>query len=126
MSEPLRGVVVSHAGVARALCEAVTRITGLGDDLVAVSNDGCDRHALEAQLARAVGDVPAVVFVDLPSGSCLLASAHYLRTHDRVAVVAGVSLPMLVDFVYHRDLSPGEAAERAVATGARALKVLAR
>jgi mannose/fructose-specific phosphotransferase system component IIA len=124
MSESLRGVVVSHGAVAQALVDAVTRITGLGNGLVAVSNDGCDREALEARVADAVGEMPAVVFVDLPSGSCLLASARYLRTHPGVAVVAGVNLPMLVDFVYHRDLAPDAAAQRAVATGAKALKVV--
>jgi mannose/fructose-specific phosphotransferase system component IIA len=124
MSESLRGVVVSHGAVAQALVDAVTGITGLGNGLVAVSNDGCDREALEARVADAVGEMPAVVFVDLPSGSCLLASARYLRTHPGVAVVAGVNLPMLVDFVYHRDLAPDAAAQRAVATGAKALKVV--
>jgi mannose/fructose-specific phosphotransferase system component IIA len=126
MSEPLRGVVVSHGDVARALVEAVVRITGQQDGLVAVSNHGCDRTALDRRVAEAVGDVPAVVFVDLPSGSCLLASAQYLHTHENVACVAGVNLAMLVDFVYHRDATPAEAAERALATGGRAIKVIAR
>jgi mannose/fructose-specific phosphotransferase system component IIA len=124
MSDPLRGVVVTHAGVAQALVDAVARITGLGDALIPVTNEGCDRDALEARLAAAVGQAPAVVFVDLPSGSCLLASARYLRTHADVAIVSGVNLPMLVDFVYHRDLPPGAAAARAVATGARAVRVV--
>jgi mannose/fructose-specific phosphotransferase system component IIA len=124
MSEPLRGVVVSHAGLAQALVDAVARITGRAEGLVAVSNEGCDREALERHVAEAVGDGPAVVFVDLPSGSCLLASARYLRTNPGVAVVAGVNLPMLVDFVYHRDAAAAAAAERAVAIGGRALKVV--
>jgi mannose/fructose-specific phosphotransferase system component IIA len=125
MSEPLRAVVVSHGALAQALVDAVAHITGLADGLVAVTNEGCDREALERRVAQAVGEAPAVVFVDLPSGSCLLASARYLRTHPGVAVVAGVNLPMLVDFVYHREVAPLAAAERAVATGARALKVVA-
>jgi mannose/fructose-specific phosphotransferase system component IIA len=126
MSEPLRGVVVSHAHLAQALVEAVERITGRSDGLVAVSNAGCSRETLEALVADAVGDAPAVVFVDLPSGSCLQASAHYLHSHDNVAVVAGVNLAMLVDFLYHRDVSPREAAERAAATAGRAVRVLCR
>jgi mannose/fructose-specific phosphotransferase system component IIA len=126
MSEPLRGIVVSHARLAGALVEAVERIAGQKDGLVAVSNEGCDRGLLEAKVAEAVGQSPAVVFVDLPSGSCLHASAHYFQTHENVAVVAGVSLAMLVDFLYHRDLSPKDAAERAVQTGTRALRVLSR
>lgn len=126
MSEPLRGVVVSHAGLARALVDAVERITGRQDGLVAVSNDGCSRESLEALVADAVGEGPAVVFVDLPSGSCLQASAHYLQTHENVAVVAGVNLAMLVDFLYHRDTTPREAAERAAATAQRTVRVLTR
>lgn len=126
MSDPLRGVVVTHAGVAQALVDAVARITGLGDALIPVTNEGCDRDALEARLAAAVGQAPAVVFVDLPSGSCLQASAHYLQTHENVAVVAGVNLAMLVDFLYHRDTSPREAAERASSTAQRTVRVLTR
>ncbi len=124
MSDLLRGVVVSHADLADAMVEAVAKITGETDGLVAVSNRGCDRATLDRRLAEAIGDVPAVVFVDLPSGSCLLASASYLRAHDNVACVAGVNLAMLVDFVYHRAVTPAEAAERALATGARAIKVI--
>jgi mannose/fructose-specific phosphotransferase system component IIA len=125
MSEPLRGVVVSHAGLAQALVDAVGRITGRTEGLVAVTNEGCDREALERRVAQAVGDAPAVVFVDLPSGSCLLASAKYLRTRPDIAVVAGVNLPILVDFVYHREVTAAAAAERAVATGVRSLKLVA-
>lgn len=126
MSESLRGVVVTHADLAAAFVEAVERITGQRDGLVGVSNDGCSREALEARVAAAVGDAPAVVFVDLPSGSCLQASAHYLQTHENVAVVAGVNLAMLVDFLYHRDASPRDAAERAAQTAARTVRVLTR
>ncbi len=124
MSEPLRGVVVSHAALAQALVEAVARITGHAEGLVPVSNDGCSRDALEQRLADAVGGQPALVFVDLPSGSCLLASAKFARSHPDVAIVAGVNLAMLVDFLYHRDLSVHDAAARAVATGNRSVKAL--
>ena len=126
MSESLRGVVVTHADLAAAFVEAVERITGQRDGLVGVSNDGCSRETLDARVAAAVGDAPAVVFVDLPSGSCLQASAHYLQTHENVAVVAGVNLAMLVDFLYHRDVSPREAAERAAETATRTVRVLTR
>lgn len=126
MSNPLRGVVVSHAALAQALIDAVACITGRSDGLTAVSNEGCSRELLEARVADAVGDAPAVVFVDLPSGSCLQASAHYLQTHENVAVVAGVNLAMLVDFLYHREVTPREAAERAAATASRTVRVLTR
>lgn len=126
MSERLRGVVVSHVGLAHALVDAVAQITGEREALVPVSNDGCSLAALGKRVMEAVGPAPCVVFVDLPGGSCLQAAAHYLRGHPESAVVAGVNLAMLVDFVYHRDLPPIQAAKRAVETGARALRVLGR
>ncbi len=69
MSEPLRGVIVSHAAVAQALLAAVTVITGVRDALVPVSNDGCDTGALAERLTQAIDNKPAVLFVDLAGGS---------------------------------------------------------
>ncbi len=40
MSEPLHGVIVTHAAVAQALLAAVAAITGVNDALIPVSNDG--------------------------------------------------------------------------------------
>lgn len=126
MSERVRGIVVSHGQVAEALVAAVRQITGDADVLTPVTNTGCDRKRLVERLETAVGDGPALVLVDLPSGSCLQAAVTCLRTHEEVAVVAGVNLAMLIDFVMHRDATPAEAAERAVGTGARAIRVLER
>jgi mannose/fructose-specific phosphotransferase system component IIA len=126
MSERLRGVIVSHAAVAEALVEAVGQITGDREALVAVSNEGCSLGTLGERVSAAIGANPAVVFVDLPGGSCLQATGHYMRSHDNVAVVTGVNLAMLIDFVYHRDLSPDDAARRAMESGMRSTRVFSR
>ncbi|HYU08560.1 MAG TPA: hypothetical protein VEK77_04170 [Gemmatimonadales bacterium] len=125
MSSNLRGVIVSHAAVAQALVSAVTAITGIEGALTPVSNEGCGTEALAERLRQAVGEGPAVLFVDLPGGSCLTSSLRYAKQHADIAVVTGVNLAMLLDFVFHRDIPPAEAARRAVDAGAKAIRVTA-
>lgn len=123
MSEALRGIIVSHAAVAEALVVAVRAITGIEEALVPVSNEGCDQDALKQRLVDAAAGQPAVLFVDLPGGSCLTSSVRFARGRTELAVVTGVNLAMLLDFVFHRDVTPAEAARRAVEAGAKAIKV---
>lgn len=125
MSEPLRGVIVSHSAVAEALVAAVAAITGIDGALVAVSNEGCDNAGLAERLRAAVGEGPAVLFVDLPGGSCLTSSVRYAKQHADVALVTGVNLAMLLDFVFHRDVAPADAARRAAEAGGKAIRVTA-
>ena len=68
-----------------------------------------------------MGNTPAVVFVDMPSGSCLLAAVRRLAGAPGARVVTGVNLAMLLEFVFDRTLTPDQAAERAVATGGKAI-----
>ena len=117
MSERLAGVVLAHAEVAQALVNAVAAIAGDGHGLVAVSNTGCDRAALSARLAEAIGGHPAIVFADMPGGSCAFSAASFARLNPSVRVVTGVNLAMLLDFAFHRDQEPADAAKRAVETG---------
>jgi len=119
----LLGVIVSHAAVAQALVAAVAGITGIEGALVPVSNEGCGTEALAERLREAVGKGPAVLFVDLPGGSCLTSSARYAKQHADISVVTGVNLAMLLDFVFHRDVPPADAARRAVEAGGKAIRV---
>jgi mannose/fructose-specific phosphotransferase system component IIA len=122
MSDALRGVVVCHGGLAKALVDAAESISGVTGVLLPVSNSGCDRDALETRVAEAVDGRPAVVFVDLASGSCLFAVLKRLGALDGVKVVTGVNLAMLVDFVFHVSLTPEAAAERAITAGTKAIR----
>jgi mannose/fructose-specific phosphotransferase system component IIA len=126
MSEPTPsptvGVIISHAEVAAALVGAVRTISGVSDALQAVSNEGCDPKALAQRIEEAIGERPAVLFVDLPGGSCLSSAVRLSRGRGERAVVTGVNLAMLLDFVFHRDVPPAEAAKRAVEAGSRAIR----
>jgi mannose/fructose-specific phosphotransferase system component IIA len=117
----IRGVVVGHGNLAAALVDAVERIAGAGSGLVAVSNTDCDRGTLELRIAEAVQGGPAVVFIDMPSGSCLFAAMHRLVAVPGVRVVTGVNLAMLLEFVFHREGSVDEVVAQVVEVGARAV-----
>lgn len=121
MTAPLRGIVVGHGTVAAALVAAAEEISGITDALFAVSNLNCDRNDLEARVLQAVGDAPAVVFVDLPTGSCFFAAMRGLGRQPHARVVSGVNLTMLVDFVFHRTGSLDDAVARARQVGTRAI-----
>jgi mannose/fructose-specific phosphotransferase system component IIA len=123
MNSRICGVVVAHGRVAEALVDAAEGISGVTDALVPVSNDGCDRDRLEDRIAEAINGRSSVVFVDLPSGSCLLAALHRFRGQSDVKVVTGVNLAMLLDFLFHRELPLHDVAEHVAGKGCGAIRV---
>ncbi|MEO8294989.1 MAG: PTS sugar transporter [Gemmatimonadota bacterium] len=123
MSEMIRGVVACHGGLAEALIDATEKISGVHGAMVPVTNAECDRGLIERRIAEAVGQGPALIFTDLPNGSCLIAAATLARQQGRVRVVTGVNLAMLIDFVFRRDQPLDEVADRMAATGQKAIQV---
>ena len=124
MSDLLKGVVMTHAGLSDALVRAAIEITGDEEALIAVSNVGLGRERMCDLVAELTLDSPTVVFVDLPGGSCLQAVITATRERADVALVTGVNLPMLLDFVFNRNVSAAEAAERATAVGTQSIKAM--
>jgi mannose/fructose-specific phosphotransferase system component IIA len=121
VSDELLGVVVAHGGLAGALVTAAEEISGIKGSLVAVSNAGCDRAQLEQRVHEAIGGRPAVLFVDLPSGSCLFAALRGFGDRKDVRVVTGVNLVMLLEFLFHRADPLDAAARRAAESGLRGI-----
>jgi mannose/fructose-specific phosphotransferase system component IIA len=123
MSEPVRGIVVAHADLARALIEAVDRIVGLGQEtLQAVSNEGLGPGGIRQALEEIAGDGPAILFTDLREGSCGMAARHLCMAREDHVLVTGVNLPMLLDFALNRDRPLEELVERVVERGRRAVQ----
>ncbi|MEN8375474.1 MAG: PTS mannose transporter subunit IID [Gemmatimonadota bacterium] len=124
MSEaaPARGVVVGHGTLAQGLVDAVRQITGVdGDVVAAISNQGLGPDALRERIEAALGDGRAIVFVDLRTGSCGHAALRIARERPDTAVLYGVNLPQLLDFVTHRELPLAELVERALERGRSAI-----
>jgi mannose/fructose-specific phosphotransferase system component IIA len=122
MSELARGIVVAHGSLAAALVGEVERISGERDILIPVSNSASGPEEIERRVAEAIGSGPAVVFVDMPCGSCFFASMRMARNREDVRVVTGVNLPMLLDFISHRSLPPADGAARAAGKGSDAIR----
>lgn len=117
MSDPVRGVVLAHAQLAEALVRAVEQISGVTDALHPISNEGLRPEDLRTRLEAATGAEAAIIFVDLSSGSCAFAGRVVARGSDNIAVLTGVNLPMLLDFVFNRELSLTELTERLLHKG---------
>ncbi|HUF12086.1 MAG TPA: hypothetical protein VMN78_03210 [Longimicrobiales bacterium] len=120
MSEtrPLRGIVIAHGDMAEGLVTAVRHITGVEEDvLVALSNREKSPDDLAGLVAEHLEGGPAVLFTDLQSGSCGFAARRLTRERPDVPVICGVNLPLLVDFVMHRDMDVGALLERLVEKG---------
>jgi len=112
-----QGLLVAHGDLAAALVDAAERIAGVHGALVPISNVDCSPEMLRDRIRAAREPGPTVIFVDMASGSCSFASLSLARESQDVAVVTGVSLPMLLDFLFHRDMELDALAERLVEKG---------
>ena len=103
MSEPQfrpTALVIGHMDFASGIVSAVTAITGRADFFRVLSNAGRDTRATEALVREAIADGVTTIFSDLPAGSTTMAARRAQRDFPQVSVVTGVSLPMLLDFVF--------------------------
>ena len=121
----VRGIVVGHGGMAQGLIDAVRRIAGsAADALVPLSNEGMSPAQLQTALDETAGPGPTIVFADLISGSCAMAAMVSCRGSDCRAVVCGVNLPILLDFVFHQDMPMEELVPRLVGKGRDGIRAL--
>ncbi len=121
--ELVRGVLLSHGKLAEGMVDAVGRITGLDEGvLTAMSNDGQNPQGLADRVEALVGSEPVVVFADLGSGSCALTAQLTCKDNGRRAVVFGMNLPMLLEFVFHRELPLSQLVPRLLQKGKEGVK----
>lgn len=123
MSERLvRGILLAHGVMAEGIVDAVQQITGAESEaLVSISNRGLSPDALAQQVRDHVGGGPAILFTDMPSGSCGFAARLLARDEPELVVISGVNLPVLLEFIMHRDLPLEELVPRLLDKGRAAL-----
>jgi mannose/fructose-specific phosphotransferase system component IIA len=118
MSEPVRGLIVAHSSLAEGMTAAVRQISGVGEDaLQALSNEGHGPKGLLDAVLAAAGSAPVVLFTDLPSGSCAFAARKVAMDRPNTGIICGVNLPVLLDFVFHRDQPLPELVARLIEKG---------
>ena len=120
-----RAIVAGHGDFAAGMISAVQQITGRGDVFLPVSASNMSGSDLQELLRRSVDETGvSVVFTDLQAGSCSMASRRLLRERPDVYLVAGVNLPMLLDFAMADTVPPIDAARHAVERGRASIAAL--
>jgi N-acetylgalactosamine PTS system EIIA component len=101
---------------------AVRQIAGRDDVYVGMTNLDLSARDVERVMRERLSDAGAqVIFTDLPAGSCTMAARRLQRDKPEITIVTGANLVALLDFVFHGDLAPDEAARHAAAKGRAAL-----
>jgi len=125
----IQGLVLTHGGIGAELVNVVESILGPVVGLTAGSNHG--RSARQVAdlvsdwLASVQPDDGALVFIDDYGGSCANAALLGGGDGDRVTVLSGVNLAMLLAFATWRDEAPrDELVQRVVDTGRKAVTVV--
>jgi len=115
-------LIVTHDNIGQSLVESATNMLGMCPmalEVVSVTT-GCDPdyagEKTTAALARLDNGLGVLVLTDM-FGSTPSNIANRLQGRDKVTIVAGVNLPMLIRVLNYPDLSLEELAYKAMSGG---------
>jgi len=104
------GILFTHGHIGQELLRTAETIIGGQDHIVALSNEGCSatlmKEALTEALERENFRDGVLIMVDLARGSCWVAAERIQQEGDNIGLISGVNLPMLLRFLYKRELLP--------------------
>ena len=123
-------VIVSHGAMANGMLDAARMIVGAHEGLLAVSLEEMeDVEGLIEKIAAAVEKVDTgegvLVLVDVFGASPFNARARLTLTRDKMDVITGMNLPMLLELAIHRQGSSlDELVKIALEAGSSSIKTL--
>jgi PTS system mannose-specific IIA component len=126
MSGRIPALLVMHADLGAALLRAAEKVYGPITDIEVLSNEGQSRHTLESEIGRRIGGWPhgGLVLTDFWGGSCHICGASAIRGHGEIAIVTGINLPLLLDYLHNRDqYDVLTLAERLLTKGQQSIRV---
>jgi mannose PTS system EIIA component len=107
----IKGVLVTHGTLGAELIRTAEGILGPQEGVAFISNADASLEALSDRIRDLLAgseQEAVILFVDLVGGSCSHACARIRAQHEKTVILAGVNLPMLLDFFYNRELMPVE------------------
>jgi mannose/fructose-specific phosphotransferase system component IIA len=119
-------LLVMHSDLGAALLRAVSVVYGPVEGVEVMSNEGLSRDLLEQRIEeRVVGwKEGGLILTDFWGGSCHLCGISATRGHGDIAVITGLNLPTLLDYLHNRDhYRPLELAERLQKKGRDSIRI---
>jgi mannose PTS system EIIA component len=127
----IHGLVVTHGALGEELVRVVTLVLGPTDTLGALSNRGLGARDVTAAIRDWIAALPdqgaggVLLFIDDFGGSCANAAQLALQHGPPAAILTGVNLAMVLDFLTWSDsLALPELARRLVEKGRQAISHL--
>jgi PTS system mannose-specific IIA component len=119
-------LLVMHADLGAALLRAAATVYGPVEDVAVLSNEGLSRDQLENEIARATAGWTSggLILTDFWGGSCHICGIAATRGRGAFAVVTGLNLPTLLDYLHNREAhAPLELAERLQQKGRESIRL---
>jgi mannose/fructose/sorbose-specific phosphotransferase system IIA component len=100
-------IVLSHGKVAQALVDASKKIIGECSHLYAVSCEGLNPKTLYEEVTRLIESEDLndglFIVVGLRGGSCWNVAAKVVQNREKVELISGLNLPMVLSFITKRN-----------------------
>jgi PTS system mannose-specific IIA component len=99
----VRAILLTHGTLGASLMASVESVLGPQEEVIVLSNSGKSLEQIMNSLKPVADEVPCLVFVDFCGGSPFMACKMLALSPDRISLISGVNLPMLLSFFTKRN-----------------------